>query len=141
MVNFKASQGGEVPLRYRLTTHTGPVDDVAASRFGLESTTPPVPMRDYVRTGPETGQFLDVPADAPVIITAKPADDGDGVIVRIQNLTGQEQVIQIRFVSAEPTSANLTSPLEINADALAIDESRIIVPVAGLSIQSLRVRF
>jgi hypothetical protein len=41
MVNFKASQGGEIPLRYRLTTHAGPVDDTAASRFGAEEATHP----------------------------------------------------------------------------------------------------
>ena len=42
MVNFKASQGGEIPLRYRLTTHAGPCDDAAAARFGAESATPPI---------------------------------------------------------------------------------------------------
>jgi alpha-mannosidase len=141
MVNFKASQGGEIPLRYRLTTHAGAVDDVAASRFGLESTTPPVPMRDYLRTGPESGQFLDVPGDAPVLLTAKPADDGDGIIIRIQNLTEQEQTVPVRFPSVEPQSANLTSPLEINGDVLATDGSSVTVPVAGLAIQSIRVRF
>ena len=87
MVNFKASQGGEIPQRYRLTTHAGPCDDNAAARFGAESATPPIALRDYLRTGPETGRFLDIPADAPVLVTAKPADDGNGVIVRVQNLT------------------------------------------------------
>ncbi len=60
MVNFKASQGGEIPQRYRLTTHAGACDDVAAARFGAESATPPITLRDYLRTGPETGRFLDV---------------------------------------------------------------------------------
>jgi alpha-mannosidase len=141
MVNFKASQGGEIPLRYRLTTHSGPVNDVAASRFGLENTTPPVPMRDYLRTGPESGQFLDVPEDAPVLLTAKPADDGDGIIVRIQNLTGQEQSVPVRFLAAKPKSANLTSPLEIDGEGLSTDASTVTVPVARLAIQSGRVRF
>jgi alpha-mannosidase len=141
MVNFKASQGGEIPLRYRLTTHAGAVDDVAATKFGLESTTPPVAMRDYLRTGPESGRFLDVPEDAPVILTAKPADDGDGIIVRVQNLTEEPQSVPLRFEAATPKSANLTSPLEINADALPIEGASVTVPVDELAIQSLRVRF
>jgi hypothetical protein len=141
MVNFKASQGGQIPLRYRLTTHTGAVDDFAATKFGLESTTPPVAMRDYLRTGPESGRFLEVPEDAPVILTAKPADDGEGIIVRIQNLTEQQRSVPIRFGSAAPKSANLTSPLEINSETLAVENGSVTVPVGSLAIQSLKVRF
>ncbi len=32
LVNFKASQGGEIPFRYRLTTHAGAVDATSACR-------------------------------------------------------------------------------------------------------------
>ncbi|MFL5762189.1 MAG: glycosyl hydrolase-related protein [Thermomicrobiales bacterium] len=141
MVNFKASQGGEIPLRYRLTTHAGAVDDVAATKFGLESTTPPVSMRDYLRTGPESGRFLDIPEDAPVVLTAKPADDNDGIIVRLQNLTPQSQSVPVRFEAAAPKSADLTSALEINGDALPVEGASITVPVDGLAIQTFRVRF
>jgi hypothetical protein len=141
MVNFKASQGGEIPLRYRLTTHAGTVNDVDASRFALESTTQPLAMRDYLRTGPESGQFVDVPADAPVLVTAKPADDGDGVIVRIQNLTERAQSVPLRFTAAKPSGANLTSPLEVDGDSLTTDGSTVTVPVSSQVIQSVRVRF
>jgi alpha-mannosidase len=141
MVNFKASQGGEIPLRYRLTTHAGPVDDVAAARFGAESATPPVTLRDYLRTGPETGRFLDVPAEARVLMTAKPAEDGDGVVVRVQNLAATEQTVLLRFPAASPRSAVLTSPVEIDADALAVSEGAVSVPVTALAVQSVRVRF
>jgi alpha-mannosidase len=141
MVNFKASQGGEIPLRYRLTTHAGTVDDVAAARFGAEAATPPVVLRDYLRTGPETGRFLEVPAEAPVLVTAKPADDGDGVVVRVQNLTGEERTVPLRFVAAAPQGAVLTSSVEVDGAALAVGEGAVGVPVGGLAVQSVRVRF
>jgi alpha-mannosidase len=141
MVNFKASQGGEIPLRYRLTTHSGAVDDVEANRFGLEQSTPAVAMRDYIRTGPESGQFLVVPQNAPVAVTAKAADDEDGIIVRVQNLSDDQQSVPLRFDSAPPKSANLTSPLEINRAELTVEKGSITVQVAGLATQSLRVRF
>jgi alpha-mannosidase len=141
MVNFKASQGGEIPLRYRLTTHAGAVDDMSATRFGLESTTQPLVMRDYLRTGPHSGQFLEVPGELPVLLTAKPADDGDGIIVRIQNLSETDQSVPVRFLAAEPTSARLTTPLEIDGDALPVAGADIIVPVAGRAIQSVRIQF
>jgi alpha-mannosidase len=141
MVNFKASQGGEIPLRYRLTTHAGTADDVAATRFGVESATPPVVLRDYLRTGPETGRFFDVPADAPVLVTAKPAENGDGVIVRVQNLAETGQTVPLRFLAASPKSAVLTSHVEIDGDALALRDGTVSVPVTPLAVQSVRVRF
>ena len=51
MVNFKASQGGEIPLRYRLTTHDGACDDATANRWAAEEAMPAIVLRDEVRRG------------------------------------------------------------------------------------------
>lgn len=141
MVNFKASQGGEIPLRYRLTTHAGPCDDVAAARFGAEQTTPPITLRDYLRTGPETGRFVEVVDDAPVLLTAKPAEDGDGVIIRLQNLVQESQQFPLRFHAAMPTAAMLTSPLEVNGEQVPLTGDTLAVLVGARAVQSVRVRF
>ena len=141
MVNFKASQGGEIPLRYRLTTHDGPIDNRAAARFGAESATPPVTLRDYLRTGPETGRFLDVPEDLPVLVTAKPAESGNGIIVRIQNLSDLDIDVPVRLLAAKPASATTTSSLEIDWETLPLDADGFTVSVGGLAIQSVRVAF
>jgi alpha-mannosidase len=141
MVNFKASQGGEIPLRYRLTTHPGTCDDTAAARFGAESATPPVVLRDYLNAGAPTGRFLDVPADAPVLVTAKPADDGNGIIVRLQNLTTTALTVPLRPVAARPVAASLTSPVEMDGDALDVTDGAAIIPVAPMAVQSVRLRF
>jgi alpha-mannosidase len=76
-----------------------------------------------------------------VLLTAKPADDGDGIIVRIQNLSETDQSVPVRFLAAEPTSARLTTPLEIDGDALPVAGADITVPVAGRAIQSVRIQF
>ena len=141
MVNFKASQGGLIPLRYRLTTHAGNADDAAATRFGLESTTPAFAMRDYVQSGPTTGQFLQVPQDAPITLTAKPAENGDGVIIRLQNLAGDEITVPVTFGAARPSAAVATSILEEDGNALSVEGSAVNVPVPGMGIQSVRVKF
>ena len=141
MVNFKASQGGEIPQRYRLTTHAGPADDMAATRFGLESTTQPIVLRDYLPTGATTGKFLEIPENAPVTITAKPADDGDGIIIRLQNIATDPVDVPIAIHSAQPRSATLTSSLEIDDTTLPIDGSSITVHVGARDVQSVRIRF
>ena len=48
-VNFKASQEGEIPLRYRLTTHEGPTDDSFASRFAAEQAVVPIVRHHHER--------------------------------------------------------------------------------------------
>ena len=141
MVNFKASQEGEIPLRYRLTTHAGGGDDAAAARFGAEAATPPVVLRDYSRRGDPSEQFFELPADAAVLVTAKPAENGDGVILRVQNLLPESQQVPLRFPARRPSSACLTSPVEVDGERLALTDDGVSVPLTPRAVQSLRVRF
>jgi hypothetical protein len=140
IVNFKASQGGEIPLRYRLTTHRGPCDDGAAARFGAEAATPPIVLRDYVRRGSESGRFISIPEDAGVLLTAKPADDGDGIILRLRNLRPDDRAVPLEFAAAQPASAHHTSALEVDGDPLEVDGHTIRVPLGARAVQSVRVR-
>ncbi|HVA91071.1 MAG TPA: hypothetical protein VNL71_14655, partial [Chloroflexota bacterium] len=140
MVNFKASQGGEIPLRYRLTTHDGPCDDGVAARFGAEAATPVLVLRDYIRTGAASGAWLSIPEDAGILLTAKPAEDGDGLILRLQSMRDQAQEIPVR-VTIRPAFACLTSPVEEDGTPLPIEGNTIRVPVGGRAIQSARIRF
>lgn len=141
MVNFRASQSGRIPFRYRLTTHAGPVDDVQVTRFGVGITTPPIVLRDYLRTGPVSGRYMDVPDGLPVLVTAKAADDNDGIIVRIQNLSDTAQSVPVRFLSQSPTSASSTTPTEVNGGSLPVAGDAVTVEVPARTIQSTRVRF
>jgi alpha-mannosidase len=139
-VNFKASQGGEIPLRYRLTTHGGQCNDAAAARFGAEVSTPALVLRDYLRTGPATGSLLALPNDQSTHLTAKPAEDGDGVIVRLQEMSGQDREVTVH-TTVPCTFACLSSPLEVNGASLAVEGNSIRVPVAARGVQSVRLRF
>ena len=141
MVNFKASQGGEIPLRYRLTTHAGPCDNTAAARFGAEAATPPIVMRDERRFRDPTGRFIEVLESAEVLMTAKPAEDGEGVILRLQNLRPADQVVPLKFVAASPTSIRYSSPLESDGDPLDVRDDAVRVPLGSLAVQSLRVQW
>ncbi|HWE62473.1 MAG TPA: hypothetical protein VHB98_12240, partial [Chloroflexota bacterium] len=139
MVNFKASQGGEIPLRYRLTTHSGRCDDAAAARFGAEAATPALVLRDYLRTGTASGSFLSIAEDG-VLLSAKPAEDGDGLILRLQEVRGTDQTVTVQ-TTLRPASVCLTSPLEVDDAPLAIDGNAIRIPVRARAVQSVRVRF
>jgi hypothetical protein len=141
MVNFKASQGGQIPLRYRLTTHRGPCDAGAAARFGAEQSTPPIVLRDYRREGATlSGSFADVGDDG-VLVTTKPAEDGDGVVLRVRNVRSAGRDVAIAFRDVVPTSVHVTSPVEVDGDELPLDGSTVHIPMDGVAVRSLRARF
>jgi hypothetical protein len=141
MVNFKASQGGEIPLRYRLTTHEGGCDDLTAARFGREQATPVIVLRDLDRTGERTGQFLEVD-DGPVhVVHLKAAEDGDGIILRLQNYGKGTETATLRFAAVTPVAASLVSLSEDHLGPVKIEGSAISVEVAAQGVQSVRVTF
>ena len=141
MVNFKASQGGLIPLRYTLTTFSGPGDDVNAARFAAEAVTPPIVLRDRLRLGQPSGRFITLPEDAGVLLTAKPAEDGRGIVLRLQNLRPALQAIPIKLEAAKPISAHFTSPLEVDGEAIEIQGNVVNVTLGSLAVRSLRVKF
>ena len=102
-VNFKASQDGEIPLRYRLTTHEGPTDDAFAARFAAEQAVVPIVLRDRVRTGPQESRFVSVPEASDVLVVAKPAERDHAVILRYQNLRKERQAVPTTLLSGRAT--------------------------------------
>ncbi|MBV7504371.1 hypothetical protein KW850_03720 [Bacillus sp. sid0103] len=143
MVNFKASQGGKIPLRYRLSTHEGPANDADCARFGVEASTPPIVLRDFVRseTAAMEGTFMEVDEDGQTLVTFKPADDKEGIIVRLQNVTEQSYPCSIGFPQFTPTSAHIVTPLEENRETLLLHQGKISCDLPARSIVSLRVTF
>jgi alpha-mannosidase len=137
-VNFRAFQEGEIPLRYRLSTHAGGCDDADAGRFAAAVATPPLVLRDWRRDGAPVGRFLAVEDDG-VELAVKPADDGDGFVVRLHDQRGEARDVGLRFAAA-PASVHVTSPLEHDGEALAPDDGRVSVPVGARELVSIRVR-
>jgi hypothetical protein len=141
MVNFKASQGGEIPLRYRLTTHAGACDDAAANRWAAEEATPPIVLRDEVRRGEASGRFAAVPDESALEVTLKPAEDGDGIVVRIRNLGSEPATVPVEILGATPSSASSATPIEVDREPLAVDGHVVRVPVGAGALETVRVRF
>lgn len=115
MVNFKASQGGIIPLRFQLTTHSGDVDDAVASRYASEVQHPAIIMRDYERRGETLSEsFVSVKGDAALTIAAKEALDGQGVILRVHSAIRKSQQVTLDIGNFGFSKASLVSALEEN---------------------------
>jgi alpha-mannosidase len=141
MVNFKASQGGLIPLRYRLTTHSGAVDDATAGRFAEEMHTPPVVLRDYKRTtGEATRSYLAVDAPLGAMVHAKEAVDDRGVVLRIRNLVREAQTVRIDVSGYDITSAEHVDVLEAPRQEIPITDGAISVDLKPAEMTAVLLR-
>lgn len=140
LVNFRASQSGEVPLRYRLTTHKGKVDPAQAARFAAEATVSPIALRDIRPTGPTSDSFFQIAGAQPIMVSAKPGQDDGWIALRLQNLSSDRIVGQVEF-ALPPRAARSADPIEHTGDELTIDGKNLSVELEPLEIRTVLVRF
>jgi alpha-mannosidase len=140
LVNFKSSQSGRIPLRYRLTTHEGPADAATAARFAAEQATPVVALRDIAPMGQRSDSFLSLDSAQPVLLTAKPGEEHGWVALRLQNLSRETTKAAVRF-TVPPRSAMAADPVEHPREALPVDGNTVSVDLRGLEIRTVLIRF
>ncbi|MCP4382609.1 MAG: hypothetical protein GY798_14525, partial [Hyphomicrobiales bacterium] len=144
LVNFQASQSGEIPLRYRLTTHSGEVDPVAATRYAAEAAAPPIVLRDIAPTGETRSSFFAIDPDLPITVTSKPGEDDGWIALRLQNLSHQGVTGRVDFATA-PIEARAADPVEQPTEPpnepLALADGQLSVALNSLEIRTVLVRF
>jgi alpha-mannosidase len=75
-----------------------------------------------------------------VVETVKPAEDGDGVVVRLYEAHNSRGLARLTFVR-EVSSAEETNMLEERVGDLRFEGQVVDVPVRPYGIVSIRVRF
>ncbi len=79
--------------------------------------------------------------DAVLIAAVKPADDGDGVIVRVRECNGASRTVRIRCGARMRTVRSvdgLERPLEL---AVAVEGEELVATIDAYSLRSFRVQF
>ena len=113
VVNFKASQGGLIPLRYRLTTHAGSADDATASKFANEVHNPAVVMRDYIRkTDVATKSFISIKKGDGITISTKESTYSDGLILRVHSSIRKSQNVELDLTGFDVKQIESVTALE-----------------------------
>lgn len=92
--NYRADQSRPTTFRYAIRPHPG-YDAAAATRFGVESTQPLI-------VGPVTGTAatpgcLNLDSDQLIVSSLKPGEDGNCLMVRIYNPTGNPQTTRLHW--------------------------------------------
>lgn len=136
--NFKASQGEDTLLRYRLTSSAG-YDSSASSRFAMGATIPPVIVRVPGADIGKTGTLMTVSPEGQCEVHLKRANDGRGLIVHAYNLATEQQDLMINFPSIEISLAYTCSPTEQDLETLDIDNNAIQLSIPSRSIAGARI--
>lgn len=126
--NYDSAQGGHVRLRY-VVTSAHSTDDMALSRLGWEEATPL--ELDEVTTQDKTGEthggwdgkqasYLDIDDPDVLAEALKPAEDGNGTILRLLDLGGNPRAITVHVPGLALTRVMRTDAVERDQQAIPL---------------------
>ncbi len=139
---------GEHRVRLAIVPHAGQASAADLIRWGTAHNQPLICVNSTVHGGNLPASVDSVLAsltDGVLITHLKPADDGNGLIARLQETAGQKGNASIRFnpdILGRITSATAVDLLErpVGADAaLAIKANEVSVPITANGIASVRL--
>jgi len=145
--NYRAGQGGEFTFRYALTS-APQLNGGALTKLGLEE------MRaaelDYVVSQDKPGNpprplpaegvnFLESTSDNIALITWKEAEDGNGTILRLQEIAGKPGKTRIKITRSNISSARLCSGVEENLRSLPVENNAVHLTFKPFEVLTVRV--
>ncbi|WP_308638322.1 alpha-mannosidase [Paenibacillus silvisoli] len=119
---------GEQYFRYALVPHAGDWREADVSRKALELNVPPIHIVETYHTGtlPQSFEGIRVSAAEQVTVTAfKPAEDGDGYVLRCYETCGRRaDDVRIEFPALNRTWTTQLGRCEIKTFRIPVDPSR-----------------
>lgn len=154
--NFVQKQSGWTRFRYRLLPYQGGFDAARAARLGAEMAAEPLILPvtdresglltrsvDVPQHLPESSGLFTVTPESVAVTGLKPADDGRGIIVRLQEIDGRAASAQLTFTGATLESVEGCNLLE-EADGsggVSADGDAARVEIAPYHLRTVRVLF
>jgi hypothetical protein len=141
--NYAASQGGAVTFRFRLSL-VAPGDAAEPVRRGWAACEPLYVSPSYTNEAPgpliAKDRALFYSDKGVMIVGAKPADDGDGVIVKVLDVAGQARSVGVWPAAYPFKLARRTSLVEQNGDAIPVGaDGRASVDLAAWGVAAARL--
>jgi alpha-mannosidase len=125
--NYAARQGGDLVLRYRISL-LAPGDAAEAVRRGWDACDPLVVSPPYTNAAPgpliARDSALSIPDRGVLVVGAKPADDGDGAIVRLLDVRGADHTVGVWPAAFTFQQARRVNLVEMNGAALPVSADR-----------------
>jgi len=141
--NFPPQQGGSYRQRFRLSLL--PAADAAEPVRRGWAASDPLWMSgpyDNATQGPlitkDRALFFADPGV--LLLAAKPADDGEGIIVRLLDITGNARPVSLWPAAYRYVQARRTNLVEMNGDSLPVAaDGRASVPLAAWGVSAVRL--
>jgi alpha-mannosidase len=141
--NYAASQGGTMTFRFRISV-LAPGDVAEPVRRGWAASDPLYVSPSYTN---DTGGPLIAKDRAlfyadknMMVVGAKPADDGEGVVVKLLDVAGQARAVGLYPAAYAFKAARRTNLVEQNGDALAVSgDGRVSVDLAAWGVAAARL--
>jgi alpha-mannosidase len=142
--NFAASQPGLVTARYAILPHRGSFSEAAAHRFGLEQAVPASfqHLGEEPANGPSLprqGTLLELPDDPVLTLRAKPADVGDGLIVRLLNASDGVTTARLGSGLLHVRAAERCDLLEHRLEQIPVEAGSFVIELPARGLCSVRV--
>lgn len=141
--NFASSQGGDFEFHYTFVSAPG-FNSAELTRMGWDTMTPleydPVHASASAEALPrDAAGFLSIDRPDVVLTTWKLAEDGDGSILRLEDISGHAGTVHIASRFLRITAAWRTNILEDNESKLPSSPDGIEINVPAFGIATVRV--
>jgi len=145
--NYRAGQAGDFDFRY-VVTSAAQLDPAALERLGWESLRPVEMDRvagqdkvgDPERPLPAQGaSFLDTGSADVALVTWKRAEDGNGSILRLQEIAGKPAEAVLQFPRSAVRAAGLCNGVEDNLHTLPVAGGKVRLAFRPLEVLTVRV--
>ena len=141
--NYAARQGGDYTCRFRLSL-LAPGDSAEPVRRGWGACDPLYVSAAYQNALPgrliPRDSALTIPDKGSLVVSARPADDGNGAVVTLLDVAGQGRTVGIWPAALAFSAARRTSLVEIDGDAIAVgSDRRATVDVAAWGLAGARL--
>ena len=141
--NYAASQGGAATFRFRLSL-LAPGDAAEPARRGWAACDPLYVSPSYTNDTPgpliPKDRALFYADKNAMIVGAKPADDGEGVIVKLLDVSGQARAVGVWPAAYAFKLARRCNLVEQNGDAIPVTaDGRASVDLAAWGIAAARL--
>jgi hypothetical protein len=142
--NYAARQGGDVVFRYRLSLLPPGGDPAEPVRRGWAACDPlrVSPAYENAAPGPLIARdsALTLADQGVLVVGAKPADDGEGAIVRLLDVRGAARTVGIWPAALGFQLARRTNLVEMNGDALTVGgDHRVNVELRAWGVAAARL--
>jgi alpha-mannosidase len=146
--NIKASQGGDITVRYFISSAKN-LDYDVLGRFDAETRSSLFPYSRFDRrneTGPrrmpaDSGSLLQIEAPNAQFSAFKEAEDGNGYILRLRETSGKDGQAVVRCPWLPIEQAFLTNGVEENATPLVPSAKGVAVPLKAWRFMTVRLMF